>query len=121
MTRKEYMDGNAAAADTFQWHCDYYAQFVTPEIVVRVRDRIGGDRIRKALLTDPHMNNIPLPLWDAMHQWLLPMTRDMRKALGEGNSLGSTVCVAKQAARMWAHDEALREIVRNYHNDDGGE
>jgi hypothetical protein len=118
MTREEYMDANSTASDTFKLHHDYYAQFVTPAIMTHVVQRIGRDWIKRALATDPHMNSIPLGLWDAMHQWIPSMTRDKRKELGEGNSISTSVCIAKAAARMWANEEPLREIVRNYHRDD---
>jgi hypothetical protein len=119
MNRKEYMDGSSKAADTFAWHNDYYKQFVTPELIVHVCRRIGMERILRALNSgDKHMNTIPLGEWDAMHQWMPPITRAKRKELGEGNSLGATVCIAKCAARMGADLEALKQIVANYHRGD---
>jgi len=121
MTRKEYMDANSTTSDTFKLHHDYYAQFVTPVIMHRVVERIGGDWIKRALVTDRHMNNIPLGLWDGFHQWIPGMTRDKRKELGEGNSISTSVCIAKCAARMWVNEQEMKDIVVNYHRGENGD
>ena len=98
MKRSEYMDRNSTVDDTFALHRAYYAQFVTPEIVAYVARRIGMDAIMAS--TDKHMNDIPLSRWDALHPELLRSQFAKLKELGEGQSLGTTVCVAKEAARQ---------------------
>ncbi|MGX1195776.1 hypothetical protein [Metabacillus sp. SLBN-84] len=53
--------------------------------------------LRKALETDPHLNNIKLEKWDRMH----PSFRHTFRRIGVRSlSLSDTVCTLKQAARM---------------------
>jgi hypothetical protein len=80
-------------------HHDYYAQFVTPAVLDVVRGAIGVERIRAS--ADPHMNDIPLPLWDALESRIHgAMNTTAFHAAGETRSLGTAVCIAKTAARM---------------------
>lgn len=55
-----------------------------------------GERVRKALTTDPHMNNLPLAQWDAQDY-------GVRRLAGEAGfpswSLSDTVCTLKELAR----------------------
>jgi hypothetical protein len=94
MTRQEYM-----AHPGPEEHRKYYGQFVTPEIKAYVRDRIGYETLKRS--TDPHMNDIPLHRWDAMHRMAPPSTWRAFKDVGDaGVSLGNSVCLHKEAARQ---------------------
>lgn len=96
MTRKEYIDTpyeNQAAA-----HRQYYAQFVTESIRQSVLRRFG----REALLAsnDPHLNDIPLARWDALANALSPYEQPDYPEGKRFWSLGSAVCILKEAARQ---------------------
>lgn len=91
ITRKDYIDGNAT-------HREYYAQFVNEQTIAFVVRRIGASEIRES--TDPHMNDIPLRLWDNLAGSLLPMATTF-KSTGDCPSLSGYVCIAKEAARQF--------------------
>lgn len=93
-TRTEYMkdsqtDGPAA-------HRRYFCQFVTDRTKDRVMQSIGLDRLMSS--TDPHLNDIPLPLWDRLTPHL-PGSAGFAKA-GDYYTLANGVCLAKEAARQ---------------------
>ena len=93
-TRAEYMkdsqtDGQAA-------HRRYFGQFVTDGTKARVLQSIGIDRLMSS--TDPHLNDIPLPLWDRLTP-TLPGSAGFAKA-GDYYTLANGVCLAKEAARQ---------------------
>ncbi len=94
ITRKAYMAKEAT-------HREFYAQFVTPEIVRQVASFIGGQALMAS--TDEHLNDIRLANWDAMHQFLPSYYMAAMKEADPsmGNSLSNTVCIAKEAARQW--------------------
>ncbi len=94
MTRKEYINSNGAS------HRAYYAQFVTPALQAAIVDRIGANAIIAS--TDEYMNDIPIGRWDALE----PITKHHAQKLlrdigGDFWSLGCSVCIAKEAARLW--------------------
>lgn len=86
--RADYMSNKVS-------HQEYYRQFVTPFVMDLVKSRIGIDRIRAS--KDPNLNDIPLKMWDDMHPIVSP---NRLQEAGDGLSLSSTVCIAKQAAKM---------------------
>lgn len=93
-TRAEYMkdsqtDGAAA-------HRRYFGQFVTNGTKARVLQFIGLDRLMQS--TDPHLNDIPLTLWDQLTP-ALPGSASFAKA-GDYYTLANGVCLAKEAARQ---------------------
>lgn len=93
-TRAEYMkdsqtEGTAA-------HRRYFGQFVTPGTKARVLQFIGMDRLLAS--KDPHLNDIPLPLWDKLTP-ALPGSGGFSKA-GDYYTLANGVCLAKEAARQ---------------------
>lgn len=91
LTRQEYMQ------DSARLHREYYAQFVTPGVLDTVRNWFGVERLVRA--TDQeYFNTIPLVEWDRLAN-AVPRTQAMRDA-GEGWSLGSAVCILKEAARQ---------------------
>jgi hypothetical protein len=98
MTRQEYLD--ASREDGPQAHRTYYAQMVTPYMVDTVARIIGADRLRNS--TDPHFNDIPMTLWDAITPKPVPHELANKfKALGDYATAAGLVCVVKEAARQF--------------------
>lgn len=90
ITRKQYMEG----ACTYD---EFYRQFVTADTIRRVVTAIGKDKILAS--TCEHFNDIPLPLWDALVP-RLPGSELVTRA-ETFYTLGTGVCIAKQAAKMY--------------------
>lgn len=90
-TRKDYMNH---VCD----HRQYYAQFVTLAVRSVVTNAIGLKVLQSS--KDEHLNDIPLAKWDSIAR---VCETDMRRSLKESKdfySLGSGVCIAKEAARQ---------------------
>ena len=68
--------------------CKYYIPATKEEIV-------------EALKTDKHLNNIPIKKWDDQHEYF--KKHFVRIGINL-ISLANTVCVLKEAARMWAEE-----------------
>lgn len=97
-TRAEYMkDAQHEGKGPSAAHRRYFGQFVTPGTIARVVNAIGRDRLMTS--TDPHMNDIPLKLWDQLTPQL-PGSAGFAKA-GDYYTLANGVCLAKEAARQW--------------------
>lgn len=97
-TRKQYMDDSTGIdARSMEAHRKYFAQFVDERVISLVVRTIGADAIKAS--TDPYMNDIPLRQWDRMHGCLTPAIP--LKSVGEINSISTTVCIAKEAARQY--------------------
>lgn len=79
-------------------HDTYFRQFVNEDLINLVSSRIGKLAIIES--KDEHMNDIPLQRWDDLYHEVMRLTRDLRKEAGEDNSLGTSVCIAKAAARI---------------------
>jgi hypothetical protein len=83
-------------------HNDYYRQFVSDQTIQFVINSIGLQRILDS--RDPHLNDIPLQVWDDLCHYsgfsFLPVAK--LKEAGEVHikTLGVGVCVLKQAAKM---------------------
>lgn len=101
ITRQKYMENHSKQFNEMiikQAHRAYYDQFVTPEVIQLVSENIGVDKIKSS--DDEYFNDIPLIQWDSLHYCGLPrITKAMREEAGEGNSLSTTICIAKAAAR----------------------
>jgi hypothetical protein len=95
-TRSEYMA--APRAESKAAHRRYYAQFVSPSVIARVVGAIGADKLRESV--DPSFNDISLHSWDAIALNLGPLAISFN-SVGDYASLGSLVCVAKEAARQY--------------------
>lgn len=121
ITRAEYMrsgqeaykahPSDRAARDAFtaSAHHAYFAQFVTLGITRIVRSHIGTARIVAS--SDPHLNDIPLACWDALHPIMRQsVNRALLRDVGEGWSLGTSVCIAKVAARMIQGAERMAKL-----------
>ena len=95
-TRKDYMTGKVS-------HDEYYAQFVTEMTKEIVRSSIGMEAILAS--KDPHFNDIPLKNWDSLHPVILRTSgRDCTDV--HWDTLGTSVCIAKCAARMIKAEES---------------
>jgi hypothetical protein len=94
-TRRDYIDGKA----TFS---EYYTQFITPELINAVKEKIGIDRVKES--NDPHLNDIPLSKWDSIF-----LDYNLKKGIslrmqdaGDFLSMAGAVCTAKECARLLA-------------------
>jgi hypothetical protein len=101
-TRAQYMADpahlvGATKSSRMAAHRRYYGQFVTPGTISRVVNAIGEDVLRAS--KDPHLNDIPLALWDRLVPGL-PGSGGFSKA-GDHYTVGNGVCLAKEAARQW--------------------
>ena len=96
-TRAEYMkDAQHEAKGPSTAHRRYFGQFVTDGTKSRVLSAIGLDRLKAS--TDPHLNDIPLKIWDQLTPQL-PGSAGFSKA-GDYYTLANGVCLAKEAARQ---------------------
>lgn len=60
------------------------------------------EEVVEALKTDEYLNNIPIKKWDDQH-WFIK--QELFRIGINAISLSDTVCVLKEAARMWATRE----------------
>jgi hypothetical protein len=113
MTRSEYM-ANSQQPGAFR---AYHAQFVTPEVTQAVLRSIGLARILAS--KDPHLNDIPLHLWDRIIGFRDTMRAGTSldttlgcaaalRAAGDFPSCGVLVCIMKEAARQIQESHANR-------------
>ena len=110
MTREEYM--TRERVEGYSAHRAYYAQFVTPELIDAVVDRVGRDAILQA--TDKYLNEVPLARWGALER--LARRYSKTKLLGQTQgyrhgkyswSVLYAVCIAKEAARMFRDEHQV--------------
>lgn len=100
LTRTQYMNKECT-------HHEYYNQF-GKYLVGLVSAHIGKQRILAS--TDPHLNDIPLAKWDALHPAILmAVGPKLAKANSGGISLSDTVCSAKAAARIIRSQENKKD------------
>lgn len=92
ITRQEYMK------DSTNLHQAYYAQFVDAYILSLVKSSIGITKIKQS--NNKYFNDIPLGLWYRLHGIISTYCRAKYKQVGEYNSLATSVCIAKAAARI---------------------
>lgn len=106
-------------------HDEYWAQLVKPCITDMVLRRFGISRLEDS--TDPHMNDIPLHQWDALHETtrsfvasntggildtLRAIDGSQAKLALEGKfswSQSDSVCVLKRAAKMFIKQEVVAD------------
>ena len=84
-----YLDGNAT-------HQEYYAQFVTPDMLNLVERTFGKKALQDAFDKGAHLNAIPFAKWDALAPYV---SADM-KPMGDYRTLAGCVCILKAAARQ---------------------
>ncbi len=104
MTRQEYMDRR----DEMVAHREYYSQFVTENIKLQVEREIGLDNLLSS--KDLYFSDIPLWKWDNLVSCLGPATSDTSKQLkvnGDWLSLGTGVCILKEAARQIVESDKI--------------
>jgi len=89
ISRSSYIAGAAS-------HSAYYAQFVTPAHFARLLPI--ADRIKSS--TDPHFNDIALPIWDALAVPVPAETAATMRQCGDYPTLAGAVCTLKEAARQ---------------------
>ena len=94
MTRSEYME-TSQEPGAFR---RYYGQYVTGKIKNIVLHSIGKCDLLKS--KDEHLNDIHLRRWDRMHASLPVETVKQLRDNGDSFSLGSSVCIFKEAARQ---------------------
>ena len=97
MTRQEYL-GFAGTPKSGKAHREYYAQFVDGGVVARVRAGIGARRIRAS--KDPHLNDIPLGMWDRIFVPVPHRINESMRAQGDYPTIAGMVCIAKEAAHQ---------------------
>lgn len=99
MTRKEYLAPFISSDEAATRHRKYYAQFVTEGVLLLVEKGIGAERIAGS--KDGAFNDIPLHRWDALVSSLHTHGVAARlKELGDYLTLGTGVCVLKEAAKQ---------------------
>jgi hypothetical protein len=98
ITRKEYM--NASLQDQPAMHRAYYG-----EVVRATNTRVSATlvtRAQEALAKgDTHLNTIPLAQWDFLVRTLRGVDAELKKR-GDYLTLGTGVCVLKEAAKLQA-------------------
>lgn len=102
MNREEYMESAGVKADSkterTAAHRAYYGQYVDEKVKLLVHQMIGLSNLQKS--TDPHFNDIPLRRWDVMVTLLGQTMAKKLKENGDTLSLGSGVCILKEAAHQ---------------------
>lgn len=96
ITKADYMTGKAT-------HSEYYGDVIeTMGGAKSISLPVSLDVVQKALASsDKHLNSIPLARWDAA----VPKLRNAKLALGQRGdylTLGTGVCILKEAARIRA-------------------
>lgn len=85
-------------------HQTYYSQYVEPGLIEAVVNAIGRNRILAS--TDYYLNDIELESWDRLKPLVASyVSSSTLKRMGEIWSLGTAVCIAKTAARMFIEQE----------------
>lgn len=90
-TRQDYLEGQ----------CDfdqYYGQFITKSVELRVSLNIGITRIVRS--TDRSFNDIPLKLWDDLGFDRWTSIAEQLKSVGDVPSLSLNACLGKAMAKQ---------------------
>lgn len=90
-TRQQYLNNEIS-------HHNYYMQFATEAMKQQVVDKIGIERIKKAIVTDEHLNNIPLEEWD-MLSWNYWRNNQLMGEAQESASSATMTCIYKAIAK----------------------
>lgn len=91
-SRKDYMSGICT-------HKEYYGQFFSEGLCNAIVNRIGPEKILNS--TNPHLNDIPLALWDKLADLVKSYTEKHFRAVNSCMSLSDCVCIAKTIAHVW--------------------
>ncbi len=98
MKRSEYIDNYDGGGAGAKLHRAYYGQFVTDAIRALVKISIGTDKIVNS--RDLHFNDVSLHTWDALVPRLPGTVVAALKEAGDYLSLGTGVCILKEAAEQ---------------------
>ena len=98
MTRAEYMRPYIDDAEATRRHREYFGQFVSARVRALVVQGIGKPDLDAS--TDEHLNDIRLGRWDAMVSMLPASVPRELKEQGDYLTLGTGVCILKEAARQ---------------------
>ena len=79
-------------------HREYYSQFVNEKVISMVYRNIGVTAIRES--KNLYMNDIPLQRWDDMVKGIPTQIVHKLKETGGWLSLGTGVCILKEAAKQ---------------------
>lgn len=93
-TREQYMADSREAGPAA--HRKYFGQFVTPGTKSAVLAGIGRTKLLAS--TDPHLNDIPLHLWDRLVPHCLGSAGFVKA--GDYYTQANGVCLLKEAARQ---------------------
>jgi len=96
ITKKEHM----AREVTYETHRAYYAQFVNDKVRALVSRSMQINDLKASNCL--HFNDIPLYEWDSL-VWSLPYNTELIQAIedaGDWLSLGTGVCILKEAAKQ---------------------
>ena len=89
--RSDYLNGKCT-------HREYYAQFVSGDILARVKHRFGIDKLVEAYEKDNHFNAIPLKIWDNLSY--KPTLKIPMKSCDDYLTVSGGVCIFKEAAKQ---------------------
>jgi len=78
-------------------HRQYYAEFVTEQVMDIVVDYIGMTNITTSI--EDNFRDIPLQKWDNATNSILSLSDGLLNAKGSSKTLSIGVCIAKAAAR----------------------
>jgi hypothetical protein len=106
MHRSEYM-AMREPEDQARAHRAYYSQYVTEEIKQRLLRRILLAELLNS--TDQYLNDIRLGRWDAIVRNLPRTTVQQLRENGDWLSLGTGVCILKEAARQIIEEGQQKE------------
>ncbi len=83
-------------------HREYYSQFVSNSLVSQMASRFGKEHLKECFLTDEHLNNIPLKIWDGLEMAYRSAFYHNVKEAGDTYSQSSGVCILKESAKQAA-------------------
>lgn len=90
-------------------HHEYYLSVAMHSGITAAR--FSEDMKRRILAsTDPHMNDVPLRLWDAFYGYAYAV--EVHENSTRTKSLSSTVCAYKAVAREWKAAQGRGQVVR---------
>jgi hypothetical protein len=94
VTRQEYLDSaNQAGA-----HRQYYSQYVDTAVLMLIEKQFELLLLQSS--KDEHFNDIPLRRWDVLVPYIKHSTRQKLITNGDSITLGTGVCILKEAARQ---------------------
>jgi hypothetical protein len=98
ISRAEYLTGPRTGDPLLRRiaHREYYAQFVTPAHLARLK--AIADRIKAS--KDPYFNDMDLKVWDELSLPIPMESNTLLRKCGDYSSLCGAVCILKEAAEQ---------------------